>query len=107
VKLIFDPEALAEMREAAAFYEHWQPGLGLAFLDTVEVATTEIVKYPQMWRKIKRQFRRYLVQRFPYGLIYAVQGDVVYVAAVMHLKRKPGYWYCRQTPSGKKRAARK
>jgi hypothetical protein len=28
-------------------------------------------------------------------VIYAVEGDVIYVAAVMHLKRKPGYWVSR------------
>jgi hypothetical protein len=48
-----------------------------------------------MWRRIKGRLRRYLVQQFPYGLIYAVQGDTIYVAAVMHLKRKPGYWVAR------------
>jgi len=96
VKLIFDPEALVEMREAAAFYEDCQTGLGRSFLDAVEVASAEIVKYPHMWRKVKGRFRRYLVQRFPYGLIYAVQGDIIYIAAVMHLKRKPDYWYGRQ-----------
>jgi len=104
VKLIFDPEALVEMREAAAFYEDCQPGLGGSFLDAVEVASAEIEKYPRMWRKVKGRFRRYLVQRFPYGLIYVVQGNVIYVAAVMHLKRKPDYWYGRQMIPGKKGA---
>ena len=92
MKLIFDPEALTEMREAATFYEDCQPGLGRAFLDAVEDASDQIMKYPRMWRRIRGRFRRYLVHRFPYGLIYAAQGDFIYVAAVMHLKRKPGYW---------------
>ncbi len=48
MKLIFDPEALVEMREAAAFYEDCQPGLGRSFLDAVEVASAEIVKHPRM-----------------------------------------------------------
>jgi hypothetical protein len=56
VKLLFDPEALLEVRNAAAFYEDSQPGLGKAFLASVEAATEEIVRHPQ----------------FPYGLIYAV-----------------------------------
>jgi hypothetical protein len=81
VKVIFDREALVEMREAAAFYEDCQRGLGRSFLDTVEVALAEIQKQPLMWRKVKGRFRRYLVQRFPYGLIYAVQEDVIYIAA--------------------------
>jgi hypothetical protein len=28
-----------------------------------------------------------------------VQGDIIYVAAVMHLKRKPGYWVSRTRKS--------
>lgn len=92
MKLLVDTEALVEARNAAAFYEDSQPGLGKAFLADVEAATEEIARHPFMWRRIKGRFRRYLIPRFPYGLIYAVQGKTVYVAAVMHLKRKPGYW---------------
>ncbi len=95
MKLLVDPEALVEARNAAAFYEDSQPGLGKAFLADVEAATEEIARHPFMWRRIKGRFRRYLIPRFPYGLIYAVQGKTVYVAAVMHLKRKPGYWGAR------------
>ncbi len=77
MKLRFDPEALLDARNAAAFYEDSQPGLGKAFLASVEAATEEIVRHPLMWRRIKGRFRRYLVQQFPYGLIYAVQGDTI------------------------------
>ena len=89
MRLIVDPEALLEVRNAAAFYEDSQPDLGKAFLASVEAATEEIVRHPLRWRKIKGKFRRYLVHGFPYGLIYAVQDDTIYIAAVMHLKRKP------------------
>ena len=95
MKVLFDPDALVETREAAAFYEDSQPGLGKAFLDEVEAAAEEIVRHPLMWRRIKGRFRRYLIPGFPYGLIYAVRGDVIYVAAVMHLKRRPGCWWSR------------
>ena len=60
-----------------------------------------------MWRKVKGRFRRYLVQRFPYGLIYVVQEDVIYIAAVMHLKRKPDYWVGRQMTPRETGAAKK
>ncbi len=36
--------------------------------------------------------RRSLLRRFPYGIICAEEGDGVWVLAVMHLHRKPGYW---------------
>jgi hypothetical protein len=99
VKLAFDPEALLEARSAAAFYEGSQPGLGKAFLAEVEAATVEIRRHPLMWRTIKSPFRRYLIPRFPYGLIYALQEDTIYIAAIMHLKRKPGYWVPRTRKS--------
>lgn len=44
---------------------------------------------------MKGQFRRYLVHQFPYAVIYAVEGRTIYIAAIMHLKRKPGYWESR------------
>ncbi|MDC8450209.1 MAG: hypothetical protein LV473_17890 [Nitrospira sp.] len=48
MKLLVDPEALMEARNAAAFYEDSQPGLGKAFLAGVEAATEEIVRHPLM-----------------------------------------------------------
>ena len=92
MKLVLDPEANAEMREAALFYEDCREGLGQEFLDAVEMGFDQIALHPAMWRRLKGRFRRYLIQRFPYAVIYALESDVIYVAAVMHLKRKPAYW---------------
>ena len=36
--------------------------------------------------------RRLLVKRFPYQLIYRVEGDEIVIYAVAHQKRRPGYW---------------
>lgn len=57
MKVLFDADAISETRDAAAFYEDSQPGLGKAFLDEVEAATEEIVRHPLMWRRIKGRFR--------------------------------------------------
>jgi plasmid stabilization system protein ParE len=92
LNLLLDPEANREIRQAAEFYEDSRQGLGLEFLDAVESAFNHIQQHPRVWRILKGRFRRYLLQRFPYGLIYAVEGETIFVAAVMHLKRKPGYW---------------
>jgi hypothetical protein len=38
-------------------------------------------------------FRRKLLSRFPYGLLYhCPEPDWIKVVAVMHLHRKPDYW---------------
>jgi len=33
-----------------------------------------------------------LARAIPYGIIYRVDDDEVFIAAVMHFKRTPGYW---------------
>jgi toxin ParE1/3/4 len=95
LRVVLDPAAAAELREAAVFYEDCREGLGLEFLVSVEATFAAIAHRPTLWRRLKGRFRRCLVHRFPYGVIYAMEDDVVYVAAVMHLKRKPGYWESR------------
>jgi toxin ParE1/3/4 len=95
LRLLFDPAAKAELSQAALYYEDCRHGLGEEFLVAVEAAFDQIRKYPTLWRTLKGRFRRYLVQQFPYGVIYAVEGRTIYVAAVMHVKRKPGYWASR------------
>ena len=95
MRLLLDPAAKAELSQAALYYEDSRHGLGEEFLVAVEAAFDQIRKHPTIWRILKGRFRRYLVQQFPYGVIYAVEGRTIYVAAVMHLKRKPGYWASR------------
>ncbi len=90
--LIYDPTALVEISEAAAYYESCREGLGKAFLQAIEKDIQKLSDNPLHYRKIGRNFRRCLVNRFPYGLIYTIEGDSIYVAAVMHLKREPSYW---------------
>lgn len=39
--------------------------------------------------------RRVVLKRFPYKLLYSVETDHLYVIAVAHQHRKPGYWHDR------------
>lgn len=47
---------------------------------------------PLAWSLVEADIRRVLVHRFPYGLLYSVDGGHLYILAVMHLRRQPGYW---------------
>jgi hypothetical protein len=39
--------------------------------------------------------RRYLLKRYPYAVIYRELDDLIWVVAVAHGKRRPGYWKSR------------
>jgi len=97
MRVVLEAAARSEMWEAAQFYDDCREGLGLEFLAAVEQALEWIRRHPLLGSPLKRPFRRVFLHRFPYALVYAVEEDVAFVAAVMHLKRKPGYWLKRTT----------
>lgn len=90
--VVFHPAARDELNAAAIYYEQNRPGLGERFVDIIEDGIRQIKASPEMWSKIHGEVRRCLVPRFPYGIIYIIQEEIIFVLAVMHLRRKPEYW---------------
>ena len=82
------PEALAEYTEAVEFYEDHAPGLGRDFFEEVQRVLRLVEENPG----IGSPYRRAYCRRFPFGLVYRETAEVVWVLAVMHLRRRPGYW---------------
>jgi len=84
-----------ELGEAVRFYEERRIGLGLEFLDAYDAALARTRERPNAWRMFSPGFRRCLFERFPFALIYRVTESEIIIVAVMHLRRKPGYWRAR------------
>ena len=91
----FHPEAQDEFISVAQFYERETEGLGLDFIATVQHAYERLPEFPVSGVPFGRRLRRLLVPKFPYGLLYRVEPERIYVIAVMHLHRRPGYWRSR------------
>jgi plasmid stabilization system protein ParE len=86
------PPAEEEMTEAALFYEAAESGLGEVFLDDVQHAIDAIRERPYLGVGLAYGFRRILVRRFPFSIVYAVEQSEIVVVAVSHHRRRPGYW---------------
>ena len=84
--------AETELDQAVDWYESQTPGLGDASLIEVLSAVERMALYPQAWHPLDQGLRRCRLNRFPYGLIYAVENADILVLAVAHLHREPGYW---------------
>ena len=95
MKIKFHSEAGKEFFEAAEYYEEQVVGLGDDFIDEVEKVLDVIKQQPASGTKITNTERRFLVSRFPYGIIYWAEADQIVIFAVMNLRRKPGYWKSR------------
>ena len=80
------------MRAAANFYEIRQSGLGNRFLDSLDAAFESIVAHPFSYRIVIENYRRRLVNQFPYSVIYRTEADRIFVLAIAHWSRKPYYW---------------
>jgi|SRR5215831_12783968 len=92
MKAIFHREALQEMIESARFYEQKAYGLGLDFLTAVEETTRYIEQFPEAGPLGRGSIRKRFVSGFPFTILYELQHDCVFIAAVMHQHRRPGYW---------------
>jgi toxin ParE1/3/4 len=68
MRLIYHPDAEAELIEAAQFYERRVSTLGAQFLDAVDKAIRTIVHAPERSKIIDADVRRYLMLRFPYAI---------------------------------------
>jgi plasmid stabilization system protein ParE len=92
MKYAFHPEAEAEFLDAIDYYEDCARGLGYDF--TIEVHSTieNILSFPKAWTILEDVIRRCQIRRFPYGIVYSQDGEVIFILAVMHLHRDPDYW---------------
>ncbi|MGH2583581.1 MAG: type II toxin-antitoxin system RelE/ParE family toxin [Dehalococcoidia bacterium] len=91
MRLIYHPDAEAELLEAVEFYSQRVPGLGDRFLRAFDAAITAIQAAPERWRLVEGDVRRHLLRRFPYGIYYRVRRDEVYTLVVKHHSRHPDY----------------
>lgn len=89
----FHSAAAEEFEEAVAFYESSRHGLGAAFLESVEQVVARIAQHPPIGAVYKNtRFQHYVMRRFPYVIFYLETEEALWIVAVAHGKRCPGYW---------------
>ena len=89
--------ARRDAEEAATFYENRSGGLGDELLDERDVGLDAIVLAPRrwpLWRGTPNELgiRKYRLKRFPYSIAYVCTTSEILVLAVVHAKRRPGFW---------------
>ena len=81
-----------ELEQAIFYYESRRDGLGVEFADEFDRSVAAILARPLTWPAAGHDTRRYRMNRFNYGIIYAVHGDEVVILAVAHPSRAQEYW---------------
>ena len=89
---VFHPEAGEEYTQAIAYYAAVTPELGSRLYDGIERLIQEVCRPPERFSRFSPPARRALARKFPYSVVYLDEPDRVWIVAVMHAKRRPGYW---------------
>ena len=92
MNLRFLEGARNEFKEAVDYYERQHRGLGDDFESEVFAAIARASHDPTSHESFDSGIDRIPVQRFDYNIYYAVEAETLVVAAVMHNRRRPGYW---------------
>jgi hypothetical protein len=97
MKYCFHPHAKAELDDAVAYYDVISKDLGDLFIREIADCISRVLVFPTAWTHLDALSRRCNTNRFPYGLVYEIEGENVFILAVMHLHRRPNYWADRRT----------
>ncbi|MDN3542927.1 type II toxin-antitoxin system RelE/ParE family toxin [Kinneretia asaccharophila] len=92
--LEFRPAAHRELVAALQWYlSDGGPAVAARFGQAVEQATQLLASMPQLGTPSHASpTRGWPLKRFPFTLVYRVQGERLTVIAVAHQSREPGYW---------------
>ena len=104
MRLELHPEARAELRRAALWYDERRSGLGDEFVAEVSAALDRIADVPESyptWSRTRAAgsvICKAPLRRFPYVIAFEKHEQYVLVLAVAHAKRRPLYWLTRASP---------
>lgn len=92
MRVLLHPEADAEFAWAVRYYSEISPDLGIRFYRSMERLMSEACAHPERFCKFDPPARRHFSRDFPYAIVFLEKPDVLWIVAVMHMKRCPGYW---------------
>jgi plasmid stabilization system protein ParE len=85
----FKERVRQDLNDAFNWYEDQKAGLGEQFLVTMYEAFDHLAESPFLYAPYRIHYRRMVLRRFPYSVIYQVieESQTVLVIAVLHQKR--------------------
>jgi plasmid stabilization system protein ParE len=96
--ILFAKPASEELEAAIRWYEERREGLGAELYEAMVAGLDLIATHPEIGtvRPSRLPTRHLVLQRFPYKIVYRVRAHDLYVVAIAHTSRRPGYWKDRQ-----------
>ncbi|EKO31845.1 type II toxin-antitoxin system RelE/ParE family toxin [Leptospira santarosai] len=93
-------EAEEDVIQTVEFYENCRSGLGELFFTCYVRARSLIEQFPDGAPRYSYNpnIRRISIEDFPYSIYYSSLEDKIFILAVIHDSRRPGFWLERLKP---------
>jgi toxin ParE1/3/4 len=91
----FHPEADQEYLSSLAWYKERSLTAALNFESEFQRAISHIAEAPERWPVYLSGCHRYVLYQFPFFIVYRIFPSEIFVLAVAHGHRRPGYWRSR------------
>jgi plasmid stabilization system protein ParE len=93
MRLVVHPAAQLELDAALARSRmEFGPGTAARLLRRFERSGQVLLRHPTLGTAASAGSRKLPMSRFPYTLVYRIEGEVIHIVALMHQSRIPDYW---------------
>ena len=82
-------EAEKDVALAVDWYSEQKAGLGKLFLHALNETIEKIIIYPRAYKKIYKQVRQAGLKKFPYVVLYTIDGNLITVYCIFHTSQNP------------------
>jgi plasmid stabilization system protein ParE len=84
--------ARREANAATVWYMERSQAAARRFRDELLAGLASAASAPLSHPVYMQETRRVFLKRFPYFIVYFVGREEIYVVAIAHARRRPGYW---------------
>ncbi len=85
MKIVWTEDALQQLDEARDYIEIENPRAAARLIDQIEISVNRLRVFPFLGRSgLRPTTRELVITNTPYIVVYLVQGDDVYILAVIH-----------------------
>ena len=90
--IYYSGESIEDLSAITKHYEEIDTSLKVRFQEALSKAETDLLRNPFAFSKVSfKDFRRILLKKFSYKVIYRVEGEKIHVFAVLHQARSNRY----------------
>lgn len=81
-----------EVSDAFDYYESQSAGLGRRMSSEIRDALAGILDFPEAHPIVNFTHRKRNLKKFPYGIVFRIDGEEVVFVAYFHLRSDPAKW---------------